>query len=71
MSDETEPTLQPDLDGEQHDLTGAGIVALFKQSVDLAEGNSRYAVEIAQKLSRRLVASENRVAERISSHDRL
>jgi hypothetical protein len=53
MSDETEP----------HDLTGSGIVALFKQSADLAEGNSRYALEIAQKLSLRLVASENRVAE--------
>jgi hypothetical protein len=63
MSDEIEPTLQPDLDGEPHDLTGAGIVALFKRSADLAEGNSRYAVEIAQKLSRRLVASEARVAE--------
>jgi hypothetical protein len=63
MSDEPEPTLQPDLDGESHDITGAGIVALLKQSVDLAEGNSRYALEIAQKLSLRLVASENRVAE--------
>jgi hypothetical protein len=63
MSDEPEPTLQPDLDGESNDITGAGIVALFKQSVDLAEGNSRYALEIAQKLSLRLVASENRVAE--------
>jgi hypothetical protein len=62
MSDETKPTLQPDL-GEPHDLTGAGIVALFKQSADLAEGNSRYALEIAQKLSLRLVASEARVAE--------
>jgi hypothetical protein len=63
MSDETEPTLQPDLVVEQHDLPGAGIVALFKWSADLAEGNSRYALEVAQKLSRRLVASEARVAE--------
>jgi hypothetical protein len=63
MSDEPEPTLQPDLDVGPHDHTGAGIVALFKQSADLAECNSRYALEIAQKLSRRLVASENRVAE--------
>jgi hypothetical protein len=63
MSDETEPRLQPDLDGEPPDLTGAGIVALFKRSADLAEGNSRYALEIAQKLSLRLIASENRVAE--------
>jgi hypothetical protein len=43
MSDETEPTLQPDLDGEPQDLIGAGVVALFRQSADLAEGNSRYA----------------------------
>jgi DNA repair ATPase RecN len=63
MSDETEPTLPPDLDGASQDLTGAGIVALFRRSADLAEGNSRYALEVAQKLSRRLVASENRVAE--------
>ena len=46
-----------------HDPTGAGIVALFRRSADLADGNSRYALEIAQKLSSRLVASENRVAE--------
>jgi hypothetical protein len=63
MSDEPEPTLQPDLDGESNDLIGAGIVALFKRSADLAEGNFRYALEIAQKLSLRLVASENKVAE--------
>jgi hypothetical protein len=63
MSDEPEPTLQPDLDGESNDLIGPGIVALFKQSIDLADGNSRYAMEIAQKLSLRLTASENRVAE--------
>jgi hypothetical protein len=63
MSDEPEPTLQPDVDGESNDLTGTGIVALFKRSADLADGNSRYALEIAQKLSLRLVASEAKVAE--------
>jgi hypothetical protein len=67
MSDENEPTLQPDLDGELYgelyEITGAAIVTLFKRSADLAEGNFRYALEIAQKLSLRLVASENRVAE--------
>jgi hypothetical protein len=63
MSDEAEPTSQPDLDGESNDLIGAGIVALFKRSADLAEGNFRYALQIAQELSLRLAASENRVAE--------
>ena len=63
MSDENEPTLQPDLDGELYEITGAAIVTLFKRSAALAEGNFRYALEIAQKLSLRLVASENRVAE--------
>jgi hypothetical protein len=63
MSKEPEPTLQPDLDGQRYGLTGASIVTLFKQSADLAEGNFRYALKIAQKLSLRLVASENRVAE--------
>jgi hypothetical protein len=58
MSDEPEPTLQPDLDVGPHDHTGAGIVALFKQSADLAECNSRYALEIAQKLSRRLAPKQ-------------
>jgi chromosome segregation ATPase len=63
MSDENEPTLQPDLDGELYEIAGAAIVTLFKRSAALAEGNFRYALEIAQKLSLRLVASENRVAE--------
>jgi hypothetical protein len=47
----------------EHDLTGAGIVALLKKSADLAEGNSRYALQIAKELSNRLVASETRTAE--------
>src|ERR1700733_7962029 len=63
MSDETEPTLQPGLDDERYEFTGANILILFEKATDLAEGNSRYALEIAQKLSLRLVASENRVAE--------
>jgi hypothetical protein len=58
-----EQTLHPNLDVEQYELTGASVVTLFKKSADLAETNSRYALEIAQKLSLRLVASEARVAE--------
>ena len=62
MSDENEPTLQRVLE-ERYELTGANILTLFEKAADLAEGNSRYALGIAQKLSLRLVASENRVAE--------
>jgi hypothetical protein len=47
----------------EHDLTKAGIMALLKHSAELAGSNGRYALEIAKKLSLRLVASESRTAE--------
>ena len=52
--------------GERHDqpdLTGQNILSLLHQATDLAGGNSRYAVKIAQKLSDQLCTAENRVEE--------
>ena len=43
--------------GERHDqpdLTGQNILSLLHKAAGLAEENSRYAVEIAQKLSDQL-----------------
>ena len=48
---------------DQPDLTGQNILSLLHQATDLAGGNSRYAVEIAQKLSDQLCTAENRVGE--------
>jgi DNA repair exonuclease SbcCD ATPase subunit len=67
MSDETDSkaTLQPVLSihDQNDDLAGASILTLLQRSADMAEGNSRYAVNIAKELSSRLVASEARVSE--------
>jgi predicted nucleic acid-binding Zn-ribbon protein len=38
-------------------------LSLLHKATDLAGGNSRYAVEIAQKLSDQLCTAENRVEE--------
>jgi predicted nucleic acid-binding Zn-ribbon protein len=67
MSDETDSkaTLQPvlSIQDQNNDLAGASILTLLQRSADMAEGNSRYAVNIAKELSSRLVASEARVSE--------
>jgi hypothetical protein len=47
----------------QVDFTGENVVKLLQQATDLAGGNSRYAVEIAQRFSDQLCTAENRVAE--------
>ena len=48
---------------DQPDLTGQNILSLLHQATDLAGGNSRYAVAIAQRLSDQLCTAENRVEE--------
>ena len=67
MSDETESkaSLQPVLSAhdQNDDLAGASVLTLLQRSAYMAEGNSRYAVDIAKDLSRRLIASQARVAE--------
>ena len=53
-------------DGEredQSDLAGKNILSFLQKAAGLAEGNSRYAVDIAQRLSDQLYAAENRVAQ--------
>ncbi len=50
-------------DEVQLDLAGQNILSLLHKAAGLAEGNSRYAVDIAQKLSDRLCAAENKVAK--------
>jgi hypothetical protein len=67
MSDEPSgkatPPSVPRAHDQNDDLAGASILTLLQRSADMAEGNSQYAVDIAKDLSRRLVASEARVAE--------
>jgi hypothetical protein len=46
----------------QVDFTGENVMKLLHQATGLAGGNSRYAVEIAQRLSDQLCTAENRVA---------
>jgi len=56
------PTKEGEENEAQFDPTGQNILTLLQQAAGLAEGNSRYAVDIAQKLSTRLGVAENRVA---------
>ncbi len=67
MSNETESktSLQPVLSTHDlnDDLAGANVLALLQRAADVAEGNSRYALDVAKDLSRRLIASQARVAE--------
>ena len=44
-------------------LDGESILALLQKAAVLADGNSRYAVEIAQNLSRQLGGAKDRCAE--------
>jgi hypothetical protein len=44
-------------------FTGQNILTLLQQATDLAGGNSRYAVGIAQRMSDQLWIAEKRVAE--------
>jgi hypothetical protein len=44
-------------------FTGENILRLLQQATDLAGGNSRYAVEIAQRMSDQLWPLQNRVEE--------
>jgi CII-binding regulator of phage lambda lysogenization HflD len=48
---------------DQLGLSGENILTLLQRSAGLAEGNSRYAVEIAQNLSHQLEAAKGRLAE--------
>jgi hypothetical protein len=54
--------------GERHDHTkldkaGETILQLLNKAADVADGNSRRAMDIAQKFSDQLRAAEDRVAE--------
>ena len=48
---------------DEPDLTGQNILTLLHKAAGLAEGNSQYAVAIAQKLSDQLCTAEDRVEE--------
>jgi hypothetical protein len=70
MSDETDsevvlPSTPATEDGEredQSDLAGKNILSVLQKAAGLAGGNSRYAVDIALRLSDQLCAAGNRVA---------
>ena len=59
--------LPPGTEGGEHEdqleLLGQNVLSLLQRATDLAGGNSRYAVGIAQRLSDQLCAAEDRIAE--------
>jgi hypothetical protein len=69
MGDEAKTALPPDSATEsgkaetELNFTGQNILTLLQQATHLAGGNSRYAVEIAQKLSDQLWSAQKSVAE--------
>ena len=48
---------------DQLDKAGQTILQLLNKAADVAEGNSRHAIDMAQKLSHQLRAAEDRIAE--------
>jgi hypothetical protein len=48
---------------DQLDRAGQTILQLLHKAAGVAEGNSKHALDIAQKLSHQLRAAENRIAE--------
>jgi len=67
MSPEVVPfarSAQASRDGsDQLDKAGQTILQLLSKAADVAEQNSRHAIDTAQKLSHQLRAAEDRVAE--------
>ena len=69
MSDEAKAALQLDSSAETGNaesklhFTGQNIIRLLQQAADLAGGNSRYAVEIAQRMSDQLWPVQKRIEE--------
>jgi len=53
----------PSEGGDQLDKAGQTILQMLHRAAGVAEENSRHALEMAQKLSHQLRASEDRVAE--------
>jgi predicted nucleic acid-binding Zn-ribbon protein len=47
----------------QDGIAGRDVLTLLRRSAELAEGNGRYAVEIAQKMSDQLWAAQKKPAE--------
>jgi hypothetical protein len=50
-------------DDTQLDKAGQTILQLLNKAADVAENNSRHAIDMAQKLSHQLRAAEDRIAE--------
>ena len=50
-------------DNTQLDRAGQTILQLLNKAADVAEQNSRHAIDTAQRLSRQLRAAEDRIAE--------
>ena len=53
----------PPEDADQLDQAGQTILQLVRKAAGIAEENSRHALDMAQKLSHQLRASEDRIAE--------
>ena len=67
MSPEVVPFARPpqgtEGDNSQIDKAGKTILQLLNKAADVAEQNSRYAIDTAQKLSHQLRAAEDRIAK--------
>jgi DNA repair exonuclease SbcCD ATPase subunit len=50
-------------DNDQLDKAGQTILQLLNRAANVAEENSRHAIDMAQKLSQQLRAAEDRIAE--------
>jgi hypothetical protein len=50
-------------DGTQLDKAGQTILQLLNKAADVAEQNSRHAIDMAQRLAHQLRAAEDRIAE--------
>ena len=50
-------------DADQLDIAGRTILSLLNKAASVADENSQYALDMAQKLSHQLRAAENRIAE--------
>jgi CII-binding regulator of phage lambda lysogenization HflD len=60
------PLVPAQEDGERQSqlgFTGENILSLLHKAADLADGKSRYAVDVARRLSHQLSTAENRVAQ--------
>jgi hypothetical protein len=63
MSDQTKSEADTEENEAPAATTGENVLSLLRRAAELAGGNSRYAVEVAQRMSDQLWPVQTRVAE--------